>query len=348
MSDWPALLAERGAQVQNGAAMSFGENVSDYGAILEQGAMFYLNEYALLSFRGIDSKKFLQGQITADVGSLNPHTLLPGAICTVKGRMLANFNLVELADASLLMQLHRDVVEATLAHLRKFAVFFKTEIADVSEAFVCVGLAGDNAVTGLRQIFGSGVPETAGQSAELSGISVFCVCSATYICIFPEPVADSYWQQLSSHCQPAGLPCWHLWNIRQGIGQVVGVTREEFIPQMLNLQATGGISFRKGCYTGQEIVARMRYLGKLKRRMYRLQIEGDQTTALAPGQASNLPGSTQNAGTVVMAAPVAESCYEILAVLTEEAAGATDIEIDNRPYKASILPLPYESELQSL
>src|SRR5690606_16918756 len=91
--------------------------------------------------------------------------------------------------------------------------------------------------------------------------------------------AEAVWTRLAARAIPAGVPLWTLLAIRDGQGEVRPETREEFIPQMLNLQHTGAVSFRKGCYTGQEIVARMQYLGKLKRRMYRLAIPIADTPA---------------------------------------------------------------------
>ncbi len=88
---------------------------------------------------------------------------------------------------------------------------------------------------------------------------------------------------LREHSREAPLDDWLLGQVRAGIGQVFGATRELFIPQMINLQAVGGVSFKKGCYTGQEIVARMQYLGRLKRRLYRLALDADEVPAPAPG-----------------------------------------------------------------
>ncbi|MCQ3971415.1 CAF17-like 4Fe-4S cluster assembly/insertion protein YgfZ, partial [Klebsiella pneumoniae] len=107
---------------------------------------------------------------------------------------------------------------------------------------------------------------------------------------------------------------WLLDQVRAGIGQVFGSTRELFIPQMINLQALGGVSFKKGCYTGQEIVARMQYLGKLKRRLQRLLIEGRQDELPAPGVEIFSPVHGSSVGEVVLAASDTDR-IELLAVL---------------------------------
>ncbi len=136
---------------------------------------------------------------------------------------------------------------------------------------------------------------------------------------------------------------WELLDIRDGRGEVRPETREEFIPQMLNLQCLGGVSFKKGCYTGQEIVARMHYLGKLKRRMYRISAPGD--TPPPPGASCQLPGETANVGHVVMAQRADATNIEILVVLTASATTVPEIEIDGQNMSIEILPLPYEKAL---
>jgi folate-binding protein YgfZ len=130
-------------------------------------------------------------------------------------------------------------------------------------------------------------------------------------------------------------------NIRAGLAEVVAQTQEEFIPQMLNLQHTGAVNFRKGCYTGQEIVARMQYLGKLKRRMYRLQVESNQL--LAPGTAIN-SGDKSAIGTVVMAQMSGQNQQEILAVLVHEAADAHQLRFGETELAVTNLPLPYDDQ----
>jgi hypothetical protein len=136
--------------------------------------------------------------------------------------------------------------------------------------------------------------------------------------------------------------------VRAGIGQVFGETRELFIPQMINLQALDGVSFKKGCYTGQEIVARMQYLGKLKRRLYRLSLPGAQLPAI--GSEIFSPVHSSAVGEVVLAAR-AEDSVELLAVLQQDAVadGRLSLESVEGP-RMSLLDLPYsldsEREIQ--
>jgi folate-binding protein YgfZ len=164
--------------------------------------------------------------------------------------------------------------------------------------------------------------------------------------IFSKEQAESAWKCLQQQYKPVGTEPWKLQDIQQGIATLQLETSALFVPQMFNLQAIEGISFKKGCYTGQEVVARMKYLGKLKRRMYRLSlpIQASPKQKLpTPGSNCQLPEQEQSIGNVVTAAHVDESTLEILAVLTEEAAQSTTLIIDgNQCINIRYLQLPYE------
>lgn len=152
--------------------------------------------------------------------------------------------------------------------------------------------------------------------------------------------ADTLRTRLRTLLAESDLNQWLLGQIRAGIGQVMPATRELFIPQMLNLQAVGGVSFKKGCYTGQEIVARMQYLGKLKRRLYRLQLEADELPE--PGTALFSPTHGSSIGEVVIAART-ERNIELLAVLQAEAAEDGNLHLGALEGPAlHLLDLPYE------
>jgi len=157
----------------------------------------------------------------------------------------------------------------------------------------------------------------------------------------PSAEASQVRSRLSAQLSEAPVNRWLLDQVRAGVGQVFGDTRELFIPQMINLQALGGVSFKKGCYTGQEIVARMQYLGKLKRRLHRLMIEGTQEELPAPGVELFSPVHGSSVGEVVLAATSADG-IELLAVVQEDAAADGRLCLgspDGMPM--TLLDLPY-------
>ena len=156
----------------------------------------------------------------------------------------------------------------------------------------------------------------------------------------PAQRAEAVLATLREHSREAPLDDWLLGQVRAGIGQVFGATRELFIPQMINLQAVGGVSFKKGCYTGQEIVARMQYLGRLKRRLYRLALDADEVPA--PGTGLFSPVHSTSVGEVVLAARTPENSVELLAVLQDDAVADGRISLGSAEGAPLVLlNLPY-------
>lgn len=145
---------------------------------------------------------------------------------------------------------------------------------------------------------------------------------------------------MAAQLPQAPLNDWLLAQVRAGVGQVFGATRELFIPQMINLQALGGVSFKKGCYTGQEIVARMQYLGKLKRRLQRLRLVAAELPAVGVELFSPVHGSS--VGEVVLAAQAGDA-IELLAVLQEDAVNDGRIHLgSSEGPPLTLLDLPYQ------
>ncbi|HWV17411.1 MAG TPA: folate-binding protein, partial [Rhodocyclaceae bacterium] len=149
------------------------------------------------------------------------------------------------------------------------------------------------------------------------------------------------WASLAQHATPAGLNAWRLRDIADGLPRVVAATQEQFIPQMVNFEAVGGVSFKKGCYPGQEIVARTQYLGKIKRRMYRVSVDALSTAGTdlyAPETGE------QSCGNVVIAAQTGPDNSEALVVLQASAFEAGEVHLGSSSGpKLTFLPLPYEN-----
>ena len=263
-----------------------------------------LTHEGILAIRGIDATKFLQGQVTCNLNYLADDQAGLGGRCTPKGRLVSSFRIVKQADGYLLA-MAAELVEPLLADLKKYAVFSKSTLTDESSQWQRLGLS----AAGFALRLEDGRVET-------------------------WRVADARVPELPE----VGLDVWLLAQVRAGVGQVFGTTRELFVPQMINLQALDGVSFRKGCYTGQEIVARMQYLGKLKRRLYRLA-GNDQPPAVGTELFSPVHGSS--VGEVVLAASSAEGC-EFLAVLQGDAAedGRVTLGSSDGP-NCRLLDLPY-------
>ncbi len=335
MSDWTSFLTSEGATIAAGDVTAFETKIDRETAIVP------LLKQGILSIEGEKAKAFLQGQTTCDVDHLNPATSLPGAQCNPKGRMLCNFQLSEKKAGQLLMIMSSDLVAPTIASLEKYAVFFRSTLQDVSPDWAIMGLAGPQAEQAVKEFFGSAPENTYGVQQGSAGL-VIKIADQCFQLLIKAESAPAAWAKLCRLARPAGSPEWNKRMIQLGLGQVTLATREMFVPQMLNLQATGAISFRKGCYTGQEVVARMKYLGKLKRRMYRLELASSCTPTA--GADCRLTDGGQNVGNVVAAVEIAPGKIESLAVLTEAAAASNRLLIDNRDVEIKVLALPYSLE----
>jgi folate-binding protein YgfZ len=295
-----------------------------------------LSHEGVLAVRGADAGKFLQGQLTCNLNYLSDTRASLGARCTQKGRMQSSFRILLEGDG-VLLAMASGLLEPQLADLKKYAVFSKSKLTDESAAWVRFGIEqGDEALKNL----GLELPEDTDSVVRHDGLIAIRVSPGRAELWVAADQADDIKGKLSAQLSEGELNQWLLGQVRAGIGQVMPSTRELFIPQMLNLQAVGGVSFKKGCYTGQEIVARMQYLGKLKRRLYRLQLVADELPE--PGTQLFAPSHGSSIGEVVLAANAAGH-IELLAVLQAEAAEGGDIHLGALDGPAlNLLDLPYQ------
>lgn len=269
-----------------------------------------LTHHAVLAVRGPDAAKFLQGQLTCNINYLSPSQASLGARCTVKGRMLASFY-IAMQDDDFLLILPSEQLEALRADLAKYAVFSKITISDASAAWQLFGLSTDAPLIDAWRL-----GEHAAQCAQHEhGLMIRLHDGRALLCLASS--IDS--APLLSGLTTADANTWQLANIQAGLAEVTAATRDLFIPQMLALQSLGGVSFKKGCYTGQEIVARMQYLGRLKRHLQRLQAAAD--TPLQAGMELFSPVHSSSVGEVVCAARHGDQ-QELLAVVQDDAVSA--------------------------
>nr|WP_314575085.1 folate-binding protein YgfZ [uncultured Pseudomonas sp.] len=294
-----------------------------------------LSHEGVLAVRGVDASKFLQGQLTCNLDYLSEAKATLGARCTQKGRMQSSFRILLEGDG-VLLAMASELIEAQLLDLKKYAVFSKSKLTDESAAWVRFGLShGDAALASL----GLELAQDTDSVVRANDLIAIRVSPARAELWVRAEQADDIGNRLAAQLPEGSLDDWLLGQIRAGIGQVFGQTREEFIPQMINLQAVGGVSFKKGCYTGQEIVARMQYLGKLKRRLYRLTLDGNDVPE--PGVELFSPVHASSAGNVVLAARTG-SGVELLAVLQADAVENGNIRLGSPEGQVLLLSeLPY-------
>ncbi|HBY87735.1 MAG TPA: tRNA-modifying protein YgfZ [Colwellia sp.] len=239
-------------------------------AQLPETYLIELSEFGAISLSGEEQSKYLQGQVTCDVNSSSESNLLVGAHCDAKGKVFSVFRLINRSSAHLLLQPTASI-ESSLKELKKFGVFAKVTI-DKTEDLSFIALVGKQASNLLQQEFAQ-VPDSLTPVVQIGSTSLVYLCGeqARYIIIDEQVTITTLREKLALPTYSQSV--WDLLEITQGFPILTANTSGHYVPQMLNLQAINGISFTKGCYLGQETVARMQYLGKNKRALFYLNTQ---------------------------------------------------------------------------
>jgi tRNA-modifying protein YgfZ len=293
-----------------------------------------LTDLGLIRASGEDATTFLHNLLTNDISHLTEGLVRNAGLCTAKGRMIASFTIwpeknVDGGDDFLLL-LSADILPGILKKLSMYVLRSKVKLADITSERILLGTVG-------LPVGPTGAMTTA---AYEGGTAVRLDANRCVLAVPMEKAAA-----IQAGLGVAGtLDDWHLAEIRAGMPRIVAATQEAFVPQMVNYEtaAVGGVSFQKGCYPGQEVVARTHYLGKIKRRMYRVKL----ATAFPPGTDVFTPeAGDQHCGAVVLTAPVPEGGFEALLVVQSSGAEANAVHVGkpDGPH-AQILSLPYAAE----
>lgn len=295
-----------------------------------------LKHRATLALSGPDAARFLQGQVTCDVNALSEEHSPAGAFCTPQGRMICDFRLMQQRADQLLLLTESDVVEAALEAFQKYIVFSKAEIADASANWAQIALWGADAL----ELAQATSPQAASSWREGDILWTTVDDAGVVEACLPAAQASALENRLAAGATAVEASAYRRHEIDRGIGHVRGQTVGMFLPQMLNYQLTGRISFTKGCYTGQEVVARMHYRGKVKRAMV---IAGIESGEPEPGEALYRDDSEQVVGNVVCAETSPDGGARMLVVIALDALAAS-VRIGRDGPKLAFLPMPYSLE----
>jgi tRNA-modifying protein YgfZ len=296
-----------------------------------------LSHLGLLEVSGADAVTFLQGQVTNDVKLLNGSNAHYSAYCNPKGRMLALF-LAFAHNHHLHLQLNRELLEPTMRRLKMYVMRSKVEIKDVSDSISKFGINGLEASLMLEGVFNQ-IPSEDYELITLDNATLLKLPSvngeARFEIFTDAPNAPRIWDALKNNCLVVEKPHWDWLEIQAGIPDISLKTQEQFVPQMLNLDILGAINFKKGCYTGQEIVARTHYLGTVKRRTYLAEI----TANTAPNAGDKVFDATQNEiGQIVRIAPNAHNGFDALIELRIDAKEAGNMMCNEAAITLKDLP----------
>lgn len=294
-----------------------------------------LQDWGVILAEGPDAAAFLNGQLTQDMLHLEPSRARLAGYCSPKGRLLATFVAWRLSAENFALACSADLLPATLKRLSMYVLRAKCKLSDASASWPLHGLAGPSAEAWLGTALADGNWACAAHGNNRTiRLPVVDGCSR-YLCVGPDapplPALDA--------------ATWQWLEVRSAVPRVVAATADQFVPQMLNMELLGGVNFKKGCYPGQEVVARSQYRGTLKRRTYLL----DSEAPLAPGMEvfhNQDPG--QPAGMVVLAASLPAGAHAALVELKMAALldGTLHAGSAAGP-RLSPAPLPYSLDMQA-
>lgn len=337
--EWKNFLIDYGAEFAGDSLISFG-NPGRERRIPPQGAILCdLSHFGLVGVSGEDAASFLQGQLTNDIQQVTDSRSQLSAYCTPQGRVLATFFITK-RQGVYYLSVARDLLEPTLKRLRMYVMRSKVALEDASASLVHFGYAAPEGDRRLADILGK-VPTDPYDTVQLGNLTIMRQ---------PAPIprfkilgeldeAKKLWQNLNVNAACVGRSSWEYFNVMSGVPMVTLASSEAWVPQMINMHLIDGVSFNKGCFPGQEIVARLKYLGKSKRQMYRIGIP-HCVKAPAVGTAIS-SGNDPEAGSILNATLNPDGHVEALAVMK---IAETQHKLSMGEYAVQVLDLPYTLE----
>lgn len=303
-----------------------------------------LQRDALLHITGPDALTFLQGQTTCDTSTVSEANAVPGAYCNPQGRIVCDFLLMQLGNEHFGLRMRQPIVEKSAEVFGKYIIFSKAELAADRSDWAIVALWGEGAAAQLADLTSSAFT---GQYSTISGDSFKAVqldeAATLFECYVQAQQLTSFVDALKEQTATGEEAYWQAQQIAAGIARIEAATVEEFVPQIINYDITGHVNFKKGCYTGQEVVARLHYRGTPKRRTYIAEIASDAPPKAGTPVFSN--GSEQSIGMVVNSAVGAAGASALVAVTITAADDTLHLNTpDGEPFTVHAPPYPLGTE----
>ncbi|MCC7326878.1 MAG: folate-binding protein YgfZ [Burkholderiales bacterium] len=297
-------------------------------------------DIGLIGFDGPDAAAFLHSQLSSDVTGMAPGTVALSSYNSPKGRMLGSLLLWRRGPEAFVAFVAADIAAMLRKRISMYVLRARVTVSDLTPSGRRFGVAGPNARETIHAALDAAV-----ESAQGTVASGECLIVATpdgrYLVHAPEVLADDVWNRLVAHAAADSTEAWNWRAIRTGVPLITQATADLFVPQTANWDLVGGINFHKGCYPGQEIVARMQYLGRLKERLFAFHVD-----CAPPAPATPLFSATygaQSCGTVVNAASSPDGGSDLLAVV--QWAALDDAQLHLSTIDGPVLtrwPLPYD------
>ncbi len=340
---WVDLLQKQGATFVDGRVASFGANLAELQSLATQTVMCDLSHEGLLLVSGDDAAAFLHGQLSNDVLALAEGDAQITCWCSPKGRMLVT-PLLWKGKQGFFLQMPRAMQPAIQKRLQMFVLRSKVTLTDLSAEWVKIGVAGINSnalEANIHAVFGA-VPAQIMASIHTDLGRVIRLSLTRFEIIASAENAIEIWKKLMLNVVKVGAGVWDLQIIRDGVIQVLPETQDQFVPQAANFELIGGVNFKKGCYPGQEIIARTQYRGILKRRL--TLVHGVSSDLPKPGESIYAPEfGEQAAGHIANVAATPEGGFDALVVAQIESIKADSLRLKNlEGVLLKVKPLPYE------
>ena len=336
-SSWRQALTERGARTEGDRVTGFGDSQREVQPGAVATTLTALLSQGLIIASGEDAQAFLQGQLSNDITRVSRSRAQLAAYCTPKGRVLATLLLWNTEDGYVL-ELPRELCDSIRKRLQMYVLRSRVQLTDASDQPAVIGLVGPDAAVVVRSELGIALSSDY-DVAQSNGLTAIGLPGGRVQVIADVVRGVETWDRLARSCVAVGEEIWDAHAVAAGIPAITAATQDQFTPHMLNLDLVGGVSFDKGCYTGQEIVARTQYLGQVKRRLARFA-----TTARAvPG--TPVYADAAPVGLVVNAACSQAGEFELLAVTqtqaTQRSAGGAVLRLGADGPALRPLVLPY-------
>ncbi len=339
--NWQNFLASHDARFETDQVCDFGDAQTELKTAISGTVLAPLTQFGLIRVSGEDAAAFLHNLLSNDVQHLARDRAERCGFCSPKGRLLADF-LLWREGHDYLLQLSAGIQPALLKKLGMYVLRSKVKLSNASDDTVLFGLAGQAAASALKAA-GLDVPPAAMDTSHFADGTVIRLDEQRFQIALRADAAERLWGQLSVHAAPVGTPVWRWLEIVAGIPHITAQTQEEFVPQMANLELIGGVSFTKGCYPGQEVVARTKYLGKVKRRTYLAFVPGECPQPGTDLFSVDLPN--QSCGKVVEAAPSPGGGCAMLASMLMSSAESGDVRLGSADGpRLEFRALPYALE----
>ena len=318
-NDWKDFLLSHGARLTSDGVddglFDFTDDTSANEKATQSTILCDLSHFSLIVIAGGDAASFMQGQFTNDVKNVDEDHSQLSAFCNNKGRMIANFRLFK-HQQNYFLSLRSDLVERSISHLQNYILRSQVAVQDISEQLIHLGLSGDNA-TALLTAFIDNIDEEIDRVSHNDNYIAIRVAGLKprYEIFCSVEHAKALWEKISTQTEVVNSSSWDFLNIQAGLPFIDAHSSEEYVPQMANMELINGVSFTKGCYTGQEIVARMHYLGKLKKRCYKVHIDTEEKPQAGDKLFAENARAGQNTGGIIQVAKNPQAGYDALAVI---------------------------------